>query len=286
MRLGRLSRSCRGRLLRRGRAAAEPGAKTASASSRPARPPLAPRTSSLVAARLAALFAVGFIVAYAEFCTRRGRPTQLLGLASAGAGLHRRGAHRRRQAAGRHRGARGGLPAEHPQEQEEIAQWSRESGSRITRKRLLIGAGAAAGGALGLAALTPGAVARPAAGTPRRWTRPVAARAAARRRRRRADACRGHQPADVLHGVPRGRRPEMIGPAARGRAPGPGEAAAARRACATGRRTGSSPTRRSAPTPGARSRCTASRCSRRSSPARRSCARATTRPSTRSRAGR
>ena len=41
------------------------------------------------------------------------------------------------QAAGRHRGARGGLPAEeHPDEQEAIAQTVAESGSRITRRRL------------------------------------------------------------------------------------------------------------------------------------------------------
>jgi ubiquinol-cytochrome c reductase iron-sulfur subunit len=46
-------------------------------------------------------------------------------------------------------------PEEHPKEQEELVQILRESGSRITRKRLLMAAGATAGGALGLAALTP-----------------------------------------------------------------------------------------------------------------------------------
>jgi ubiquinol-cytochrome c reductase iron-sulfur subunit len=46
-------------------------------------------------------------------------------------------------------------PEEHPRQQEEVAEIVHESGSRITRKRLLIGAGAATGGALGLAALTP-----------------------------------------------------------------------------------------------------------------------------------
>jgi ubiquinol-cytochrome c reductase iron-sulfur subunit len=46
-------------------------------------------------------------------------------------------------------------PEGHPQEQEEVAEIVRESGSRITRKRLLMGAGAAAGGALGVAVLTP-----------------------------------------------------------------------------------------------------------------------------------
>ena len=46
-------------------------------------------------------------------------------------------------------------PEEHPQAQQQIVEIIRESGSRITRKRLLLGAGAATGGILGLAALTP-----------------------------------------------------------------------------------------------------------------------------------
>jgi ubiquinol-cytochrome c reductase iron-sulfur subunit len=46
-------------------------------------------------------------------------------------------------------------PEAHVAEQEEITEIVRESGSRFTRKKLLIGAGATAGGALGLAALTP-----------------------------------------------------------------------------------------------------------------------------------
>lgn len=46
-------------------------------------------------------------------------------------------------------------PDLHPREEEEIVAIVHESGSRITRKKLLLGAGAAAGGALGLAALTP-----------------------------------------------------------------------------------------------------------------------------------
>jgi ubiquinol-cytochrome c reductase iron-sulfur subunit len=44
---------------------------------------------------------------------------------------------------------------QHPEEQEQILEIVHSSGAKITRKRLLIGAGAAAGGALGLAALTP-----------------------------------------------------------------------------------------------------------------------------------
>ena len=47
-------------------------------------------------------------------------------------------------------------PAEgHPDEQEKVDEIVRESGSRITRKRLLGTAGAAAGGALGFALVTP-----------------------------------------------------------------------------------------------------------------------------------
>jgi ubiquinol-cytochrome c reductase iron-sulfur subunit len=44
---------------------------------------------------------------------------------------------------------------EHPDEQEAVSEIVRESGSGLTRKRLLLTAGGAAGGSLGLAALTP-----------------------------------------------------------------------------------------------------------------------------------
>ncbi len=46
-------------------------------------------------------------------------------------------------------------PGDNPAEQEEIVQIIHESGSRITRKRLLLSAGVAAAGALGVAALAP-----------------------------------------------------------------------------------------------------------------------------------
>lgn len=46
-------------------------------------------------------------------------------------------------------------PSESPQAQREVAEIIHESGSRITRKRLLLGAGAVTGGALTVAALTP-----------------------------------------------------------------------------------------------------------------------------------
>ena len=46
-------------------------------------------------------------------------------------------------------------PSEHPQEQEEVAQIVEESGSRFTRKKLVLFAGGGALGMLGLAAVTP-----------------------------------------------------------------------------------------------------------------------------------
>jgi len=104
---------------------------------------------------IASLFAIGFVVTYAEFGTQR-LPNELLGICL---GL----------ALGFIAAAFAVVakflivteeleeeyPEEHPEEQEEVAQIIRESGSRITRKRLLLGAGAATAGALGLAAVTP-----------------------------------------------------------------------------------------------------------------------------------
>ncbi|MGH2914643.1 MAG: ubiquinol-cytochrome c reductase iron-sulfur subunit [Solirubrobacteraceae bacterium] len=46
-------------------------------------------------------------------------------------------------------------PQEHPQAQAEVADIVRQSGSRLTRRRMLAGAGLAAGGTLATAALTP-----------------------------------------------------------------------------------------------------------------------------------
>jgi ubiquinol-cytochrome c reductase iron-sulfur subunit len=46
-------------------------------------------------------------------------------------------------------------PQSNPEQQSEVAEIIHESGSRITRKRLLLGASVATGGALGLAAVTP-----------------------------------------------------------------------------------------------------------------------------------
>jgi ubiquinol-cytochrome c reductase iron-sulfur subunit len=46
-------------------------------------------------------------------------------------------------------------PTEHPEKQSEIAQIIKESGSRFTRKKLLLGAAGLTGGTLGLAAIAP-----------------------------------------------------------------------------------------------------------------------------------
>jgi ubiquinol-cytochrome c reductase iron-sulfur subunit len=109
----------------------------------------------LVLLGIAILFAIGFIVVYAVF-SPAAIPNELLGIclglcflfiAAALAVMSKRLVVTEE--------LEEEYPEEHPEEQEEITEIVRESGSRITRKRLLLGAGAAAGGALGLAALTP-----------------------------------------------------------------------------------------------------------------------------------
>jgi len=109
----------------------------------------------LVLLGLATLFAIGFIVTYAEF-SPGGLPNELLGVClgvcfacvSAALIVVARRLVVTEQIAHEY-------PQEHPEEQEEVAEIVQQSASRITRKRLLLGAGAAAGGALGVAALTP-----------------------------------------------------------------------------------------------------------------------------------
>ncbi|MGH2864610.1 MAG: ubiquinol-cytochrome c reductase iron-sulfur subunit [Solirubrobacteraceae bacterium] len=104
---------------------------------------------------LAALFAVAFILTYAEFSPAK-MPNQLLGVCIAGAlgsiaaalAVFARGLIVTEE-------IEDDYPQEHPDEQHEIAQLVRESGSRISRRGLLIGAGSAAAGTLGLAGLTP-----------------------------------------------------------------------------------------------------------------------------------
>jgi ubiquinol-cytochrome c reductase iron-sulfur subunit len=105
---------------------------------------------------IATLFAIGFIVTYAEF-SPSGIPNELLGicLAMCFAFIALALAVIAKRLVVTEELEEDYPPEGQPQAQEEVAQIIRQSGSRITRKRLLVGAGAAAGGALGLAALTP-----------------------------------------------------------------------------------------------------------------------------------
>lgn len=103
---------------------------------------------------LATLFALGFIVTYAEFSSRR-MPNGLLGICMGGAlvwiGAALTVVAKRMVVTEE---VEDEYPTEHPEEQREIAEIVHESGSRITRKRLLMTAAAGTGGALSLAALT------------------------------------------------------------------------------------------------------------------------------------
>jgi ubiquinol-cytochrome c reductase iron-sulfur subunit len=105
---------------------------------------------------IGAAWAVGFIVVYAEFTPEK-LPNELLGVCLAMALAFIGAAFvvlAKRLLPDEE--LEDEYPAEqHPDEQEQILEIVHSSGSKITRKRLLIGAGAAAGGALSLAALTP-----------------------------------------------------------------------------------------------------------------------------------
>jgi ubiquinol-cytochrome c reductase iron-sulfur subunit len=109
----------------------------------------------LVLLLLTTIFAAGFLFVYAWFNAPT-MPNELLGISLAGAfaclgaGLLVIG---KRLIVTEELDEE--YPGENPEQQEEIVQIIHESGSRITRKRLLIGAGAAAAGALGVAALAP-----------------------------------------------------------------------------------------------------------------------------------
>lgn len=104
---------------------------------------------------IASLFALGFIVVYGEF-SPRGLPNELLGvclgmcLIFIGAALT---VVAKRLVVTEE--LEDDYPVPHPEQQQEIVEIVHESGSRITRKRLLLGAGAATGGVLGMASLTP-----------------------------------------------------------------------------------------------------------------------------------
>jgi ubiquinol-cytochrome c reductase iron-sulfur subunit len=119
------------------------------------RPERRAETVVLMLLGIAALFAVGFVVTYSVF-SPTGIPNALLGiclgmaLAFIAAAL---AVVAKRLVVSEE--IEHDYPEEHVEDQEAIAEIVRESGSRITRKRLLVGAGAAAGGALGVAALTP-----------------------------------------------------------------------------------------------------------------------------------
>jgi ubiquinol-cytochrome c reductase iron-sulfur subunit len=121
----------------------------------PEEPP-SPRAELAVVALLlaAALFAVAFIVVYA--LDRLSHQTQLLGL-TLGLSLACVAAALivvARQLVPEEQ-LEEDYPAAHPAESDEITQLIEESGERFTRKRLVVMAAGAAGGALGLAAITP-----------------------------------------------------------------------------------------------------------------------------------
>ena len=109
----------------------------------------------LVLLGIATLFALGFIVTYAEW-NPKSVPNELLGVCLGMAlvfiALALTVVTKRLVVTEE---LEDDYPEEHPEQQEEVAEIIRESGSRITRKRLLLGAGVATGGALGLAAVTP-----------------------------------------------------------------------------------------------------------------------------------
>ncbi len=104
---------------------------------------------------IATVFALGFVVTYAEFAPSA-LPNELLGICLGmcclfiGVALT---VMSKRLVVTEE--LEDDYPQANPEQQQEIAEIVHESGSRITRKRLLLGTGAATGGALGLAALTP-----------------------------------------------------------------------------------------------------------------------------------
>ena len=148
-------------------------------------------------------------------------------------------------------------PEEHPQAQREMVEIVRESGSRFTRKRLLMSAGAATGGALGLAALTPVLSLGPL------WDTAPLDKTPWRRGVRLVDEDGRPIPASFIQhasfytAFAEGADPENIAAAGRPPPARPQQAQAPGGRARTGRRRASSPTRRSAPTPGAPSPCIA-----------------------------
>jgi ubiquinol-cytochrome c reductase iron-sulfur subunit len=142
-----------GRLLRRGSpgATSGDGERIVPAGS----PERRAENAVLVLLGLAILAAAGFVVVYAVY-PHAEQPNELLGLCLGLCLAFIGGAF----AVVAHflvvtEEVEDDYPEVHESEQEEIVAIVRQSGSRITRKKLLMGAGAAAGGALGVAALTP-----------------------------------------------------------------------------------------------------------------------------------
>jgi ubiquinol-cytochrome c reductase iron-sulfur subunit len=109
----------------------------------------------LILLGIAVLFAAGFIVTYAEFGVLK-LPNELLGVCLGGTFLFialALAVVAKRLVVSEELEEE--YPGENQEEQEKLVEIIHESGSRFTRKRLLLGAAGAAGGALGLAALTP-----------------------------------------------------------------------------------------------------------------------------------
>ena len=275
-----------GRLLRRHRASAEPGRRPPSGSCPPARRSARRRTSSSSCSG-------------SRCCSRSGSssptassaapacPTRCWASASARAWC----ASARRSPSWPERlvvteELEDDYPSEHPEQQQEITEIVHESGiadhpqAAAHRRRRGGGRDARAGRA------DPGALAGPGVGHRAAGPDAVAARGAPRRRLRHAAAGAGHPPSELLHRVPRGRRPRADRRLARRHPPGPRQAAPPRRARGVGagrdhgllqdlhpRRLRGRAVSQS-DVPGGRA------------VTRRWCARATTRPSTRSPAGR
>jgi ubiquinol-cytochrome c reductase iron-sulfur subunit len=121
------------------------------------RPERRAETLVLVLLAIAVLWAIGFVVTYAEFSPRR-LPNELLGICLGMSLLFIAAAFTvvaKRLVVTEE--LEDEYPEEHPEKQSEVAQIVHESGSRFTRKRLLIGASAATAVALGAAAATPAA---------------------------------------------------------------------------------------------------------------------------------
>lgn len=123
----------------------------------PGSPERSAETLVLVLLAIAAIWALGFVAVYAEFSPRN-MPNELLGaclamsLAFIAAALT---VVAKRLVVTEE--LEDDYPEEHVEEEQEVVQIIRESGSRFTRKRLLIGAGTATAAALGAAVITPAA---------------------------------------------------------------------------------------------------------------------------------